>query len=817
MSSVTVANFWHSLAEALEDPASAPGGDVPDTWEEWLRFMFPRLVTAPFADHHREFWEHVWSIRPDERPRPLVMILSRGGAKTTSLQLATVALAVRRVRKYCLYLSSTQDQANKALEDIAAMLESESIMAHYPAFGKRHFGKYGNPRGWRRNRIWTQSGFVADALGMEVAARGLKILGQRPDLIIPDDLDALHDSPHATRKKLNTLTHTILPTGTSKTAVLAGQNLIIPDGIFARLADNRETALFDRKVIGPIPAIRGLKTRPKTMPDTGLIGDEICAGEPTWEGQNLEDCQALIDTENLASFLREQQHEVDEVEGALWTRDMIRRTAEAPDLVRIVVGVDPSGGRAEIGIITMGLGRDGFLYLLRDATQPGRLGSLNWAAKAVWEWEGGGDPRLHADVIAAEPNYGGDMVASTILSAAGARVPVFLINASRGKHIRAEPVATEYGKGRVIHVGTFPELETELTRWVPEAGMDSPNRLDACWAAGTPVLTSAGNRPVESVQAGDMVLTRAGWKSVVRAAMTSRDRPLLTVELSDGRRLTGTGGHPVWCRGRGWTRLDALVYGDRLLEWNRQSASSSTESPTSAAPKARRERTGSTTPRPGAPASGCSIGTSTSTPRGRFRRASWFTTLTEILSTTILTIWRRWTARRTPQSTRSTFRRAGTSTWPRSARWPLSGIDPKRAGRGIESTGRRRGRAESPKCDHASTAETPWRLGFLKRCFVPRPVSKPTTERTGPTRFASPVPSAERSSGSRNSDRSPRPADLFVVRLSAAGRGPVFNLEVADQPEYFANGVLVHNCVIAATELLFPSQRQQSFQSHRPR
>lgn len=494
----TLSDFWSGLADLADSPGTTPGGHLPEDWEGWLREMFPGSVRSPFADHHGEFWDHVWSIRAGERPPAAVFILPRGGAKSTSAELAALALGARGIRRYCIYLCATQEQADERVDTIGLLLESEAVLAHYPALARRQVGKYGRARAWRRSRLWTSSGFVVDALGLDTAAaRGRKILETRPDLIIPDEIDALHDTQLATRKKLDTFTNTILPMGSNHCAVICLQNLIIPDGVFAQLADGRATFLIDRKVVGPIPAIRNLKTQPKTMP-SGLIGSEIVSGEATWEGQNLEACQALIDRLGLPSFLREQQHEVGEVEGALWNRKMIRRTSEAPDLVRIVVGVDPSGGRAEIGIIVVGLGRDGFLYVLDDWTQPGRLGSLNWGTKAVWAWEGGGDPRFHADVIAAESNFGGDMVESNILSAAGKRVPVLMVPASRGKHIRAEPLSTEYGKGRVFHVGTFPELETEMCRWRPEAGMDSPNRLDALVFAATEILNPTGR--VQSFQ-----------------------------------------------------------------------------------------------------------------------------------------------------------------------------------------------------------------------------------------------------------------------------------------------------------------------------
>lgn len=85
------------------------------------------------------------------------------------------------------------------------------------------------------------------------------------------------------------------------------------------------------------------------------------------------------------------------------------RIAEAPDLKRIAIGVDPSGGRAEIGIIAAGLGNDGKGYVLRDATSPGADEPRAWATKVVELFY-----ELSADVIVVEKNYGGDMCEANI-------------------------------------------------------------------------------------------------------------------------------------------------------------------------------------------------------------------------------------------------------------------------------------------------------------------------------------------------------------------------------------------------------------------
>lgn len=464
-------------ASSLDHARPQQPVDVPGEWEPWLRQLFPVHVQHPFADWHREMWKWIWSLRRGVRLRPFVEIAPRGGGKSTNAEIGTTSAGLRGARDYALYVRATQDAADKSVANIAALLESESVARHYPAHADRALGKYGHSKAWRRNRLITAGGFTVDAVGLDTAVRGLKFEDQRPDLIVIDDVDEQHDSPTATRKKIETLTKAVLPAGAGDVTVLAIQNLIIPGGIFARLADGRADFLADRIVSGPHPAVVDLQTKMVHDEELDRFRAVITAGTPTWEGQDLEACQALIDTIGLAAFLQECQHLVHEREGALWKRGMIRRRDQAPPLQRVVVGVDPSGGGDDIGIIAAGLGRDGRGYVLADVSQPGSGGPLGWgraAVEAFIDREG--------DRIVGEKNFGGDMVASTIQVAArdlGLRhVPVKLVTASRGKAVRAEPVAALYEEGRIDHVGTFPELEAEMTGWTP-GDKHSPNRMDA--------------------------------------------------------------------------------------------------------------------------------------------------------------------------------------------------------------------------------------------------------------------------------------------------------------------------------------------------
>jgi hypothetical protein len=166
-----------------------------------------------------------------------------------------------------------------------------------------------------------------------------------------------------------------------------------------------------------------------------------------------------------------------EAPGALWTRERINnlRVPVAPDLKRIVVAVDPSGGdkerNDEVGIVVVGVDHQRHGYVLADHS--GRYSPQEWGSKAVALYR-----LFKADRIIAEKNFGGDMV-DAVIRMADRNAPVKLITSSRGKQARAEPVAAIYEQGRCHHVGTHIGLEDEMVTWVPLTSSDSPNRVDA--------------------------------------------------------------------------------------------------------------------------------------------------------------------------------------------------------------------------------------------------------------------------------------------------------------------------------------------------
>jgi phage terminase large subunit-like protein len=171
---------------------------------------------------------------------------------------------------------------------------------------------------------------------------------------------------------------------------------------------------------------------------------------------------------------------LDNVEGALWSREMIEsaRVTEAPPLVRVVVAIDPavtsSSTSDETGIVCAGVSSAGEYYILDDKSL--RASPDKWARQAVNLYH-----EHKADKIVAETNNGGDMVIM-LLKQVDAGIATKKVTATRGKQLRAEPISSLYEQGKVHHIGYFPELESQMCEWTPLSN-ESPDRLDALvWA-----------------------------------------------------------------------------------------------------------------------------------------------------------------------------------------------------------------------------------------------------------------------------------------------------------------------------------------------
>lgn len=256
--------------------------------------------------------------------------------------------------------------------------------------------------------------------------------------------------------------------------------------------------------VGPRPHwVASTTPKPKMLIkrlNNGEVRGVVVSRASMYDNPHLsEDIKEALEEEYGGTQLGRQElyaEVLDQDENALWTHDMIdmaRIAREAtPEMVRRTVGVDPSGGAGEQGIVVVGKGmirrehEDPRMrvelphgYVLADRTVT--LSPEGWGKKAV---QAAVD--YDCDDICVEINFGGDMAVSTIRAAAehmGINIPIRVARATRGKRVRAEPVSALTEQGRWHFAGNFPELENQLCTWYPELDW-SPDRMDGMvWPA----------------------------------------------------------------------------------------------------------------------------------------------------------------------------------------------------------------------------------------------------------------------------------------------------------------------------------------------
>ena len=244
----------------------------------------------------------------------------------------------------------------------------------------------------------------------------------------------------------------------------------------------------------PMPLIKRIMGEEWTVTTRGRTSDNINLDEKTIAVLTATYGGTRVGAQELDGEL------IEDVEGALWTREMIEKS-RAPALTlpplrgslplpqgergfdRIVVGVDPPAGADQrsdaCGIVVCG-SREGALYVIEDATVRG-LSPEGWASRVA-----AAAARWDTNLVVAEANNGGAMVES-VLKAADFGLKVRLVHASLGKSARAEPIAFKFETGKAFFAGSFPELEAELGGMIAGGGYEgpgrSPDRADAMvWA-----------------------------------------------------------------------------------------------------------------------------------------------------------------------------------------------------------------------------------------------------------------------------------------------------------------------------------------------
>lgn len=481
---------------------------------------------------------------------------------------------------------------------------------------------------------------------------------------------------------------------------------------------------------------------------------------------------------------------------------------ESAEVVKRVAGVDFGGGDPT-AVVILGIGRSGKVHQYAERVWNGPTAEAQ-IAEFLFEWHN----QAYLDHVWCDPS---NQTAIATLRAAG--LPAGPQTAQRGSGHNPSSITARAINDRaqgIRLVGDYlsrrmltfnPNCTQSISEFYSylykEQTDGTGNRYRTstpidhhadCFVAGTLVTTRRGQVPIESIRADDEVLTRDGWRSIVLFGKTRNLSEVVTATLSDGKTLTGTPDHPVWVEGEGWVELGALRYGDILM-----SCSSS--------------GTGTTTPRPGGGVTGTRPGGATD-PRsiatcGRSITDPSLKGGKSTTSTTIPTTTTSVTSSRC-QSTNIAPITASLRSEMTSRRklepLPLNGIAARPAADGTASMGGASGRRYARLRTAASNAAQPSSRGRSPSFATARTYASLTPDELQAwTTSAVFAPSARRSSPSIATRRSAR-AHVSVVSVSAVPRlHQTYNLTVADTPEFYANGVLVHNCMDARRYALMGS------------
>jgi len=247
----------------------------------------------------------------------------------------------------------------------------------------------------------------------------------------------------------------------------------------------------------PIPLLKKIEAMPLTVVAVGTSYENRANLDPDWYRDTIAPYEGTrLGRQEISAEI------VDDVPGALWTRALLDAAlveTELPTMKRVVVGVDPSGtagddGANEVGIVAAGLGVDGLLYVLGDYTCS--LSPDAWGRQVMRAYNA-----HSADRIVVESNFGGAM-AEHVIKTVDRTAPIRMVVASRGKVVRAEPVAALYEStparpSRVKHVPGLARLEDQLCAMTAAGyvGSNSPDRVDALvWAITDLAITPRGEQ-----------------------------------------------------------------------------------------------------------------------------------------------------------------------------------------------------------------------------------------------------------------------------------------------------------------------------------
>jgi len=279
----------------------------------WLHALLPKhFRTADdrqFAPHHDEFFRWGWNIERGTLPSPssCLWMVNRGGNKSTSAAGLAVALGARGRRKFGLVITRTIPQGDTHIRRVNSMLLASNVAQYYPGMSRpqvRELGDRSVRSSWNRTQLTTDDGWTLQSFSLLAAQRGVGLEEYRPDFIWITDVDDDGDSPGMVDSLVTALSSSVLATRSADCVVVFDQNPIHRDSVLNRILTRKTDVLSERKVIGPIPAVR--------QPVYAREEDRwAIKGQASWDGLPLSACEATLNVVGMDSWEREYQHNLD--------------------------------------------------------------------------------------------------------------------------------------------------------------------------------------------------------------------------------------------------------------------------------------------------------------------------------------------------------------------------------------------------------------------------------------------------------------------------------------------------------------------------
>jgi phage terminase large subunit-like protein len=314
-----------------------------------------------------------------------------------------------------------------------------------------------------------------------------------------------------------------------------------------------------------------------TTPKANELIKSVVGNPDTWTiTGSTEENKDNIDVRQMMTLFegtrlgRQELHGeiLEDVEGALWKSEWIeknrvhpREIENLPEFLYIVLAIDPAmtsnKNSDETGMCVAAYGADDRYYILYADSH--RETPHEWARRAFALYD-----EYFVTSIVAETNNGGDLVLQN-LTKIRPDISINGIHAKKGKALRAEEVVHLYELGKVRHIQIFPKAESQMAEFNP---ISNPNGHDDICLIGDTSITLIGGeqRPLKDVKMGDMVLTTEGHKKVLNSSITGVDSLVYSMLISDGTILTGTKNHPVYIAEKGFTQIKDIKVGDSVVK-----------------------------------------------------------------------------------------------------------------------------------------------------------------------------------------------------------------------------------------------------------